>query len=298
MELRLLRYFVAVAEEGSMTRAADRLGIQQPPLGQQIRLLEQQLGVQLFDRSPRRIELSDSGRFFLEEARAVLRRAEEATRQVQRFDRGESGELTVGLTSSASLHQLAPAILRRFHDAYPFAEVSVRESETYELIVALQDGSIDVALFHIPTDRFPDLASRVLAKVDLVVAAPKGHPLARAGAPVTLEAMLDEPLVVYRRREGVGIFDSIFRVFAARGATPQIAGEVTRLIAAINLVAAGRGLSLVPATMQTLHPESVVYLPLDPNPFPPLPLTLAYRRDVRVALVRNFLDLTADMPVA
>jgi DNA-binding transcriptional LysR family regulator len=214
---------------------------------------------------------------------------------VQRYDRGESGELSVGMTSSASLHQLVPAILRRFHDAYPFAEVSVQESETYELIVALRDGSIDIALFHIPIDRFPDLSARVLAEVELMVAAPRNHPLALAGAPVTLEAILDEPLVVYRRREGVGIFDSIFRIFAATGATPQIAGEVTRLIAAINLVAAGRGLTLVPAPMQTLHPESVVYLPLSPNPFPPLPLSLAYRRDVRVALVRNFLEQTVDL---
>jgi DNA-binding transcriptional LysR family regulator len=288
MDIRHLRYFVAVAEEGSMTRAAERLGIAQPPLGQQIRLLEERLGVQLFDRLPRQIVLNESGRFFLEEARAVLRRAEEARVQVRRFSAGESGLLNVGMTSSASLHPLAPKLLRSFHDAYALAEVSVRESETYELVVGLQDGTIDAALFHISTDRFPDLAHRVLTQVELMVAVPNGHPLTRVDAPVTLEALQAEPLVVYRRRDGPGIFEQVFAAFAALDVAPNIAGEVTRLIAAINLVAAGRGISLVPATMRTLHPESVTYLQLAPGAFPTLPLALAYRRDQRIALVQNF----------
>jgi DNA-binding transcriptional LysR family regulator len=292
MDIRHLRYFVAVAEEGSMTRAADRLGIAQPPLGQQIRLLEERLGVQLFDRLPRQIVLNESGRFFLEEARAVLRRAEEARIQVRRFSAGESGLLNVGMTSSASLHPLAPKLLRSFHDAYPLAEVSVRESETYELVVGLQDGTIDAALFHISTDRFPDLASRVLAQVELMVAVPNGHSLTRVDAPVTLEALQAEPLVVYRRRDGPGIFEQVFAAFASLDFAPDIAGEVTRLIAAINLVAAGRGISLVPATMRTLHPESVTYLHLAPGAFPSLPLALAYRRDQRIALVQNFVAST------
>ena len=236
--------------------------------------------------------MSATGRFFLEEARAVLRRAEEAARQVKRFDLGESGRLNVGLTSSASLHPIAQAILRTFHDAYPHAEVSVQESETYELILALQDGSIDVALFHITPDRFPDLDHIPLAEVELLVAAPNAHPLASATEPVTLDRLLNEDFVIYRRREGPGIFNHIQQVFEEAGASIRIAGDVTRLIAAINLVASGRGITLVPATMCMLHPESVTYLPLAADTFSPLPLSLAYRRDERIALVRNFLALT------
>jgi DNA-binding transcriptional LysR family regulator len=292
MDLRHLRYFVAVAEEGSMTRAAERLGIQQPPLGQQIRLLEQRLGVELFERKPRQIALNATGRFFLEEARSVLKRAEEAARQVKRFDLGESGFLNVGLTSSASLHPIAPAILRRFHEAYPHAEVSVQESETYELILALQDRSIDVALFHIRPERFADLAHIPLAEVEMLLACPNAHPLAQAKEPLTLDSLLEEDFVIYRRREGLGIFDQILRVFEDAGATIKAAGEVTRLIAAINLVAAGRGITLVPATMCALHSESVTYVPLAKGIFSPLPLSLAYRRDERLALVRNFLSIT------
>jgi DNA-binding transcriptional LysR family regulator len=295
VELRHLRYFVAVAEEGSLTRAADRLGIQQPPLGQQIRLLEQQLGVELFERRPRQIALSESGRFFLEEARAVLKSALEATERVRRFDRGESGFLNIGFTSSASLHALTPRILQRFHEAYPQAEVLVRESETYELVLALREGTIDAALFHISVERFPELQGRALADVDLMVALPNAHPLASAKAPVTLDVLLSEDFVVYRRRDGPGIFDHVDRAFARRATPIRVAGEVTRLIAAINLVAAGRGITLVPETMSGLHPESVTYLPLAAGVMPPLHLTLAFRRDVDLALVRNFLKVTETM---
>lgn len=292
MDLRHLRYFVAVAEEGSMTRAAERLGIQQPPLGQQIRLLEDDLQVQLFERRPRQITLSVAGAFFLEEARAVLRRVEDAVRDVRRFDAGESGHLNVGFTSSASLHPLAPKILRRFNETYPLAEVFVRESETYELILALQDGSIDAALFHIPTDRYPELASKSLAEEDMVVAVPVGHALTRLGRDVMLDDLLDQIFVVYRRKEGPGIFDTIVPTFAAVGATIRVGSEVTRLLAAINLVAAGRGISIVPATMNMVHPESVAYLPLARGTMPRLPLYLAHSRSFGLEIVRNFVATT------
>ncbi len=138
MELRHLRYFVAVAEEGSVTKAAERLGIQQPPLGQQIRALEQELGVALFDRAAKRISLNATGKVFLTEALDLLARANGAVDHVRRFDRGERGRLDVGFTSSASLHRWTPKMLRAFRDAYPLAEITVEERETYELILALR----------------------------------------------------------------------------------------------------------------------------------------------------------------
>jgi DNA-binding transcriptional LysR family regulator len=292
MDLRHLRYFVAVAEEGSMTRAAARLGIEQPPLGQQIRHLEEGLGVQLFDRRPRRVELNAAGGFFLDHARAVLRHAADAADQVRRFDRGEIGQLNVGFTSSASLHPLAPKILRGFHAAYPGAEMSVRESETYELILALREGRIDAAFLHIATDRFPDLESHALTFEEMVVAVPIDHPLRDHAGPLDWPALLAHDFVVYRRADGPGIFDSIFERVAAIGGRLRIVGEVSRLIGTINLVGAGRGISIVPTTMQALHTEAVAYLPLAKGAMPALPLFLAHRRERSLAIIRNFIAQT------
>src|SRR5207244_3297778 len=187
MELRHLRYFAAVAQEGSLTKAAARLGIQQPPLGQQVRSLETELGVRLFDRAAKRIALNASGKVFLQAALRLLAEADEMVEHVRRFDKGERGRLIVGFTSSASMHHLAPQILRAFRQAYPLARIEVQESETYELILALEQRRIDAAFLHISTDRFPGLRSRALAQEGMVVAVPADHPLAKEPRkPVTL----------------------------------------------------------------------------------------------------------------
>lgn len=293
MELRHLRYFVAVAEEGSFNRAADRLHIQQPPLGQQIKDLEYELGVALFDRSPRRVVLNGAGEIFLAEARDILRRAQLAIENVRRFDKGESGSLSVGFTSSASLHVLAPQFLRQYREAFPLAEIVVEESETYELILALRQQRIDVALLHIDTTRFPELVSRALAEEDMLVALPRGHPYADdIGGPLTLKMFHDADMVVYRRQDGPGIFERIMEAFDRAGIRPRVVDEVSRIIAAINLVAGGRGLTLVPSSMKVLHGAAVVYRPLAPGELPPLPLYVACRSDAKLALIRNFIDLT------
>ncbi len=293
MELRHLRYFVAVAEEGSFNRAAERLHIQQPPLGQQIRDLEYELGVSLFDRSPRRVALNTAGELFLEEARDILRRAQLAVDNIRRFDKGESGRLSVGFTSSASLHVLAPQFLQQFRRAFPLAEIVVEESETYELILALQQQRIDVALLHIDGKRFPELTAQALSEEDMLVAIPRSHPYAEAEDELlTLGMLHDVDMVVYRRTDGPGIFDRLMETFRSASVSPRVVDEVSRIIAAINLVAGGRGLTVVPASMRVLHREAVVYRQLVPGDLPPLPLYVAHRSDARLALIRNFVDLT------
>lgn len=294
MELRHLRYFVAVAEQGSVTKAAERLGIQQPPLGQQIRALEAELGVALFERAPKRIALNAAGKEFLGGALKVLALADEAVDHVRRFDRGDRGRVSVGLTSSASLHHWTPKMLRAFRQAYPHAEIEVEERETYELVLALQQKRIDAAFLHISAERFPGLASTVLTEDALVVAVPLDHPLARAPTkPVTLAMLAGQDFVVYRRPDGPGIFAGIETSLASAGITFRVVDQVYRLIAALNLVAAGRGLSLVPSSIQVLHRESVVYRPLAADALPPLPLYLAHRQVSNLELVRRFIDLTA-----
>ncbi|MGC1305532.1 MAG: LysR substrate-binding domain-containing protein [Caulobacteraceae bacterium] len=294
IDLRRLRYFVTVAEAGGLTRAAERLGMQQPPLGQQIRALEDDLGVRLFDRAPKRISLNAAGQVFLEDARRLLAAAEEAVEHVRRFDRGERGHVAVGFTSSASLHRLTPLLIRTFREAYPEVEMDVEERETYELILALQQKRIDAAFLHVGAGGFPDLEHRVLDREGLVAAIPADHPLAgEPASPMPLSAFHGQRLVVYRRHDGPGIFESVNAGFAAAGVLPVVVDEVQRLIAALNLVAAGRGMTLVPASMQVLHPAAIVYRPLAPEALAPLPLYLLHRRGVDLQLVRNFIDVAA-----
>ena len=289
MELRHLRYFVAVAEEGSVTRAAHRLGLQQPPLSQQLRALEDEIGVSLFDRSPRRVVLNDAGRLFLGNAREILASAQDAVENVRRFHRGEEGRVAIGFTSSASLHALAPRLIRAFRDRYPLVRFEVEESETYALLLALEERRIDVALLRIPVASIAHLDSHTLASDGLVAALPRAHPLAAAEGPLPLAALAGEPFILYRRTDGPGIYDALLGGLRRAHFTPRVVDEVSRIIAAINLVAAGRGVTIVPASMGVLHRDLVAYRPLAPGPLPPLPLNLVHHCDNRSPAVANFI---------
>ncbi|CAN5490519.1 LysR family transcriptional regulator [soil metagenome] len=289
MELRHLRYFVAVAEEGSVTRAAQRLNMEQPPLSQQIHALEKELGVRLFDRVARRVVLNAAGRQFLEDARHTLDSAAAAVTRVRRYDRGEQGHVACGFTTSASLHHLAPRLIRAFRDAYPLATLDVEERETFELLTGVDQKRLDVAFVRTAGSRFPELGSHVLHQEEFVAALPLDHRLATGSSPLALSALMQERLVLYRRPDGIGIFDVLMDALRPAGFTPQVAEQVPRILTAINLVAAGQGISLVPASMRALHTESVVYRPLVKGSLPPMPLTLVYRRNDLSALVGNFI---------
>jgi DNA-binding transcriptional LysR family regulator len=294
MELRHLRYFVAVAEAGSVTSAARRLNMEQPPLSQQIRALESELGVRLFDRVAKRVVLNAAGRQFLEDARHTLDSAASAVTRVRRFDRGEQGHVACGFTSSASLHHLAPKLIRAFREAYPLATLDVEERETFELLSGVDQKRLDIAFVRATGSRFPELASHVLHEEEFLAALPLGHALAGATAPLALSALMAERLVLYRRRDGVGIFDVLMDALRRGGFAPEVAEEVPRIVTAINLVAAGQGVSLVPASMRALHTESVVYRKLVKGSLPPMPLTLVYRRNDPSVLVRNFIAVVRE----
>lgn len=199
----------------------------------------------------------------------------------------------MGFTSSASFHFMAPEVLRRFRADYPAAELEVAESETYELILGLDQGRLDVAFLHIGAEGFPALVSEVLCEEDMLVALPKDHPLAKDPlVPLALDMLDGVDFVVYRRPDGPGIFDGVMDVLQRNGISPKVVDTVSRIIAAINLVAGGRGVSLVPASMNVLHSEAVIYRRLLPGGLKPLPLYAISRRDNRLAIVRNFLSIT------
>lgn len=296
MELRHLRYFVAVAESGSLTKASYKLGIQQPPLGQQIRALEAELKVQLFERAPKRIALSNAGKEFLQDARRILASAHDAVEKVRRFDRGEQGLLTVGFTSSASLHPIAPRVLGAFGAAYPLAKVEVEERETYELILGLQKRKLDAAFMRFAPEKVSELTSLQLLDEDMVLAVPRHHALARnLRQPATLKMLTGEGFVLYRRPDGFGIYDWMIAALAKRGFTPRVTHEVHRMMASLNIVASGAGVSFVPASMQVLHREAVVYRRLAPGTLPRLPLYLVRRTDQDLMLVNNFINVAASV---
>lgn len=291
MELRHLRYFIAVAEDGSVTRAARRLNMEQPPLSQQIRKLETELGVRLFDRVAKRVVLNAAGRQFLEDARHTLDAAAAAIERVRRFDRGEQGHIACGFTSSASLHHLAPKLIRAFRHAYPLATFEVEERETFELLSGVDQRRLDMAFVRTVGSDLPALDNLVLHEEMIVAALPSDHRLARSASPVSLSSLMREPMVLYRRPDGFGIFEVLMDALRRGGFEPRVTEQVPRIITAINLVAAGQGISLVPESMRALHNGSVVYRKLVAGALPPMPLTLVFRRDNPSALVRNFIDV-------
>ena len=291
MELRHLRYFIAVAEEGHVTRAAERLGMQQPPLSQQIRALERELDVQLFRRLPRGVELTDAGRALLADARAILAQLEHAVATTRRTARGELGRLAIGFTSSAPFHPFVPRVIRAYREAVPQVALTLEEGGTTELIEDLRAERIDAAFIRSPIADPQGLNVTPLLREAMVLALPRGHALARKSGAVTLKALAGETFILYRRRSGPGLYDAIVAACTAAGFSPRVGQEAPRIVATLNLVAAGLGLSLVPESLQRMRMDGVVFRRLAGAAQPRAPLYLASRRGEASAAVRRFLQL-------
>jgi DNA-binding transcriptional LysR family regulator len=291
MELRHLRYFVAVAEEGHVTRAAERLGIQQPPLSQQIRALETELDAQLFHRKPRGVELTPAGRALFDEAKAILARVGDAVTATRQAARGEIGRIGIGFTSSASFHPFVPRAIRAFRERHKLVALALEESGTSELVEALRGRAIDAAFVRSPVAESVDLTIRPLLEEPMVAALPSGHRLSAAGDTLPLAALAGETFILYRRPVGPGLHDAIIAACDRAGFSPTIGQEAPRMLSTLSLVAAGLGVTLVPASMSRLDAEGVVYRALDKRAELTAPLNLAYRRDEISAAVRRFVAL-------
>jgi len=292
MELRHLRYFIAVAEEGQVTRAAQRLGIKQPPLTQQIQLLERELGVELFTRSPRKVELNAAGRLFLTEARRIVLGAEEAVARLRQFDKGIDGVLRIGLTSSSLLNVRTQALFDRFRQDYPNIAVKIEEGAAIDLLDAVQQDHLDTAFIRAGVERRTDLASQWLDEEALVAAVPQAHPYA-ASERIAFQDLAQENVILYRQDKCSGIGDMLLERFADVGVKMRVADETRRLMSAIHMVAAGVGITIVPDSMRAFHPAAVVYKPLSAAFDITAPLNLVYRRQSPSALLRHFLQTAA-----
>lgn len=293
MELRHLRYFVAVAEEGHVTRAAERLGIQQPPLSQQIRALESELQVQLFRRKPRGVDLTQAGQVLLAEAQAILQQVEHAVGAARRTARGEAGRIGLGFTSSASFHPVVPRLIRDYRGAHPLVALTLEESGTGELVDALREERLDAAFVRSPIGPAPDIAVHAVLEEAMVAVLPGGHALAphRADKALALDALAAETFILYRRPLGPGLYDAIIAACQRAGFSPTIGQEAPRMLATLSLVAAGLGVTLVPASMRRLRVHGVSYRPLDEAAGLVAPLNLAYRRGESSAAAQRFIAL-------
>jgi DNA-binding transcriptional LysR family regulator len=287
MDLRQLRYLVAVADEGHVTRAAERLGIQQPPLSRQILTLEQDVGAKLFLRHAKGVTLTEAGRALVEEARAILARAEGAAEVARRAARGETGRLAVGYTSSAAFNPMVFSQIRAFRRDRPAVQLALHEDGTPDLIKALREERLDAAFLRSAVEAGADLTVDALADEPMVAVVPTDHALA-GQREVALAALASETFVLYRRPTGPGLYDAVIAACRAAGFSPVIGQEAPRMASTISLVAAGLGVSLAPASMRRMHMEGVAYLDVSGAPQLVAPLLLAVRRANRSPLAELF----------
>lgn len=262
MELRHLRYFRAVAEELHFGRAAEKLHIAQPPLSQQIRQLERELGLSLFTRSTRRVDLTAAGAAYLKRAIAILDAVDDAGQQARRVAHGMEGQLTIGCVGSAT-YSLLPRLVRAMRDALPHVELSIRgEMLAPDQLTALLSGDIDIALLRPPVDHV-DIRSETLRRDRLIVALPAEHPLAGRDA-LTVGDLQDEDFIAHAGQGRSVMSGLLAAVCADAGFAPRIRHEVSETSTLVTLVAAGLGLAVVPAPTADLDIAGVVYRPLDP----------------------------------
>ncbi|MBB3638432.1 LysR family transcriptional regulator [Variovorax atrisoli] len=295
MDIRALRYFAAVAETGHMTRAAEQLGIQQPPLSLQIKALERELGVLLFRRHPRGVALTDAGRLFQAEALRMLQDMDAMKQRMTRVAKGQAGRLAVGFTSSAAAHRFMPDALREFRRAYPDVELQLREDNAAELTEALAAGRLHCGLLRVPVARPEGLLFETLLREPVLVAMPSDHRLARGrdkdSRALPLARLCEEGIILVRRPGAPGLYADLLALCHAKGLRPRVVAEVDRMMTNLNLVAAGVGLSVVPASMHGVHAHAIAYARLADGGQLDAPLTLVSRAEEDNLPALNFAAL-------
>lgn len=293
MELRRLHYFIAVAEEGNVTRAAERLGMQQPPLSLQIKSMERELAIQLFRRKPRGVELTDAGRALLAEAKLTLAHLDRALETARRTARGEQGRLCVGIAPTAPFHPVVPQAIRAFRQTHPLVSLTIEEGLNNEELLIKQQ--IDVAFVRgasVQTANYTDqLVVAALLEEPLMVALSRRHPRARTKrqAAIELKNLHAEPFILFGR-PGTSLHSSIIAACRTAGFSPRVAQLAPRISTTLSLVAVGLGIALVPESIQNIRMDGVVYRHLKGTQQKAF-LGLASRRNDPSAVVKRFLTL-------
>lgn len=291
LELRDLRYFVAVAEHGHVTRAAEQLGIEQPPLSIRIKALERQLDVQLFLRKPRGMELTEAGRTLFAEAKAVLARLEQSVLATRSVARGEQGQLRIGIAPTAPFHPFVPQCIRAFRAASAGVALTIGEGLSDEVQHQLVEHQMDVAFVRVHRMRDERLSVIPILDEPLIAALPRVHALAggRRRIIASLGALKDDLFVLYGP-PGTGLYDQTIAACAEAGFSPLIGQLAPRITSTLGFVGAGMGVALVPASMRRVAVDGVVYRDFGPSMKATAALGLASRRHDQSPVVRSFVS--------
>ncbi|GKW25334.1 LysR family transcriptional regulator [Pectobacterium polonicum] len=258
MELRYLRYFVAVAQAKHFTRAAENLGMSQPPLSQQIKKFEQEIGTPLFKRLTRGVEMTEAGQALYEDAYRILQLTDSAIARTRSIARGETGSLKVGFSPSAMFHPTVLSLLHRYCQQHPHVQPLPKEENPATLIASLQERHIDIAFLRLPCDLSDEINGEILAEEPMKLVLPAGHTLSHK-AQVSLSELRQEPLIIFPREVCPGLHDMIIRTCYLSGYGPKPSPFAPQLTATIGMVAAGFGITLVPESLACIKADNVTY---------------------------------------
>lgn len=286
IDLRHLRYFLLLADELHFTRAAEKIGIRQPPLSMLIRKLEDAVGAQLFHRRSRGVELTEAGERLKTAAVAVLADLQSAVTDARRIAEGQSGRLRVGFAGATYFHPAIPAAIRAYRAAHPDVVLSPEQSNTPALLAGLHEKRLDIAFIRPPVSESDRLKIRPFVEEDMVIAVPAGHAL-DGTEPLPLSEAAGETFILFPRAIGPGLYDTIISACSAAGFSPRLGQEASQIASIVPLVAAGFGVSVIPRSVSFIQSKGVVYRSLA-GETPRAPIAFACRADETSALVAGF----------
>ncbi|MGZ7149336.1 LysR substrate-binding domain-containing protein [Bacillus sp. BC08] len=289
MDIRKMKYFIAVAEELNFSRAAERLMMAQPPLSQEIRKLEEELGVQLLHRTKRMVELTDAGKIFLEGARQTLLQVDRTIKETQLADEGKIGRLIIGFVDST---ETVIDILKTFRERFPKIQLILREMTTDQQIKALYEKQIHIGFIRSKQNN-EILSSEVCSKEHLKLVLQEDHPLVSLPN-IPIKELVDEPFVLFPRHFGTNFYDLIISYFWEHGVSLNIVQEAIQMQTIVNLVAAGMGISVVPSSVESYKKSGVMYKDIQEHT-PEINLYAGWRQDEKSVVLENFLAVVREI---
>lgn len=292
IDIHKLKAFVAVVEESNISRAAVRLNMQQPPLTRMIKSLENELSTDLLKRLPRGVEVTEAGKALYQEALTILAHAQAIPKRVQNISMGLEGQISIGFTNSVGLHPFLPALLRNFREAFPAVSIQLEEDGSSSLIDSIINDKNDIVFLRKPAPIGFGLTSLHVLDEPLIVALPNNHPLANQIDAIHILDLETYDFVLYRRLAGQDLFDNILASCYQAGFSPKIVQEAPRLTSSLNLIAAGIGLSIVPASIRDFWNKQIVYKDLKADTPCIAPIYAVYKHNtanIRLAHVLNLL---------
>lgn len=291
MELRHLRYFMAVAEELHFGKAATKLHIAQPPLSQQIQQLETELGFKLFYRTKRQVSLTEAGEVFLRETQQIFQQLERAISTGKKISRGEQGELSIAFVSSAA-YNVIPSILRNFRTLVPEVKLQLKELTTKEQLQWLTEERLDIGFVRPPVDK-PEFNSQIILWETLIVALPENHYLAHRDN-ISCQSLAEESFIFFPRNLAPELYDRVISLCQQANFCPQIVQEATQMQTIVSLVSAEIGIAIVPESIQNLQRTGVIYRSLIEATSQPA-IAIVWRKGDRSAVVAKFIDSIANI---